>query len=203
MSNIFTLTKEQANDHTFGNNDVKKLCDILGFKIIDKEMRWGSIKAEYRSHKFDVCKQRNLNEIRLYIDCGYSNQEKIRDLTEKKLLNLKTRIDAMVDEKNASNKARDNRQAISSKLYELGISVWRDSFSFKGFKFSLTEEKTFKSYESKEVHEYLRYSDDLADARVKLDEAFLEFSAKKEKFDDAIKELENHKDLVLSYYGNV
>lgn len=197
---IFTLTKERANDKTYGNNDVIKLCELLGFKILDEEITWGDVKAEFMGHKFSVCKQRNLNEIRISLSSYLSNQEKVRDLTEKKLENLKARLVKMVEERNASDNERNRKQSINNNLYKVGIHVGIDGFHYRDFNFSITEDKTFKSYDYLDKRLFLKLRDDVESIKSELDEILEEFKTRKVEYANALEELDKHKELILSYY---
>jgi len=140
MSNvIFKVTKGEKWNPDFGALDVLKVISLVGLTPTSEKPSYGRLYALFNDYKVEVRKSNKVDRIEISANWHYSDRIDIKELTAKKIENIRKKIQSWSDE----DKARDNRQQRRQELYEklsaLGLTyICYDSFYFKEIGFDVS-----------------------------------------------------------------
>jgi len=195
----FTVQKESyLNNKDFGQTAMLELCGLLGLTPDMASCAYGSLYADYCGHKISVKRERSLTEIRLRFWDFCCPEIKVKELSEKQVDNLKKKLKELLDRHTGWKRSREDREKISSRLYDLGIEDLNNRyFRFNGHQYRLLEDGTFECCDQFNARlTYVYYSEDLRTVKKSFFNAYNDYMEIRTAID-------NDKILIAKHIGDI
>ncbi|MEA2037554.1 MAG: hypothetical protein U9O94_08650 [Nanoarchaeota archaeon] len=200
---VFKVKNEKYNGADLGLKQANELCTLLGIKLItDDQNHYGYFNGEYKGYNISIIKHRTIDIFTLLIDGIRNSGEKIKELSQIQVNNLKARLDKHIAEDKRRNRIRYKRSEIHRKLHLLGIQVSPDRYiKCKGFDFYFESDTTIK-VTSKLTISYLNlnYGTPVL-AQAELMAISKEYEQRRQLCLEAMDKLNDHKQLIKEYYA--
>lgn len=200
--NIFKVKHEPyKHNSTFGLEQCKELCKLIGAELIMERRYYGSFTAKFKDKYLNITRHRSIDRFDIRMDYVFFKSIKIKTLTQRQVTNLINKLNLAIEKDKERTSLLNYRSSIVKKLADHNINVNQLTISYNDFCFYLKDHKlvTESRYEIGRYNCYLSYKN-LNQTIETIENIKKDYLDKRKDYLIAIEHLKNHIKLIKSYY---